>query len=110
MGAKIVTVCVVFGLIMGVVLVAELSLSAPERFAPQELPLEQTGQIVTGQEPADTVHPGPSPFLLFSMGLFGIICVLINERKRRRDRCVSSFPQSHPSQHSGIVKSRNANI
>jgi hypothetical protein len=98
MGAKIVTLGVVFGLIMGVGLVAELSLSAPERFAPQELPLEQTGQMVTGQESADTVHPGPSPFLLFSMGLFGIICVLINERKHRRDRVLPLPSRSQPSQ------------
>lgn len=27
--------------------------------------------------------PGPSPLLLFSMGFLGIVCVLINERRKR---------------------------
>jgi hypothetical protein len=32
--------------------------------------------------PSDSV-PKPSPLLLFSMGLLGVICVIINERKKK---------------------------
>jgi hypothetical protein len=81
MGMKIVTVCVVCSLIMGVGLVVKLSPSAAGN-----LPVESPTQSIKKQVPAGSARIGPSPVLLFSVGLFGIICVLINERKHLRKK------------------------
>ena len=40
-------------------------------------------QMPEHSSPSPVYVPKPSPVLLFSMGLLGVVCVVINERKKK---------------------------
>lgn len=40
-------------------------------------------QMPEHSSPPPVYVPSPSPILLFSMGLLGVVCVVINERKKK---------------------------
>jgi amino acid permease len=91
MGMKVVTICVVCSLVIGVGLIVKLSPSAAGN-----LPVDSPTQTMREQAFAESARIGPSPVLLFSVGLFGIICVLINERKhlrKKRFQKISKYQQ-----------------
>jgi hypothetical protein len=79
-GTKIVTAWVVCSLIIAGGLIFTLSRPAADALVHE--PGSSAGGIRLLTEAMDI---GPSPFVLLIMGGLGIGCVLINERRRRRD-------------------------